>query len=142
VTFHDGSDCSDYDKQDCKGAHLKGLFDSISFRKCLSDFSWGRCPGYPEAGPSRGQAHAVGKQNKSLTYINHDSLLAHLSQGEGSADGAPVEFNRAPDPVYSTPKNQNSVVVEGNIVRCCIISRLIIQLAIIKGAAPSSRMRK
>lgn len=51
-----------------------------------------------------------------LTYVDHDSLLAHLLECKGSADSAPIELDGRTNSVDSTSKNESSVVIEGDIV--------------------------
>lgn len=41
------------------------------------------------------------------TYVDHDSLLAHLLQSESRTDGAPIELDGASDSIYSRPENDN-----------------------------------
>ena len=54
--------------------------------------------------------------------IDHDSLFAHLSQGECSIDGAPVKFHRASNPVHTTPQDDRTMVVKRNVMRRSVIS--------------------
>ncbi|GFF30855.1 LOW QUALITY PROTEIN: hypothetical protein IFM46972_03049 [Aspergillus udagawae] len=48
--------------------------------------------------------------------VDHDSLLAHVPQGEGGVDRTPIEFDRASNTVDTASKNDDTVVIEGDIV--------------------------
>lgn len=61
------------------------------------------------------------KQDEVLTYVNHDSLLAHFSEGLGSADSTPVKLDGASDTVDTASKNHGSLVLKGDIMRRSIV---------------------
>ena len=48
--------------------------------------------------------------------VDHNGLLAHLAEGEGGVDSAPIELDGATDTVHTATQNDSSVVIEGNIV--------------------------
>lgn len=51
------------------------------------------------------------------SYIDHDSLLSELVERKGSIDSTPIELDRASDTVDTASENENTVVIEGDIVR-------------------------
>jgi hypothetical protein len=53
--------------------------------------------------------------------LNHDSLFAHVFQCKCRADRAPIKFHGAANAVYSTAENDDSVVVEGDVVCSCVV---------------------
>jgi hypothetical protein len=71
---------------------------------------------------TKGKLAIIRTRQGSLAYIDHDSLFAHLLQSERCTDCAPIEFNGAANSVHAAAENDDSVVVERNIMSCCIIS--------------------
>ena len=48
--------------------------------------------------------------------IDHDRLLAHVPKFPRAGDGAPVEFNTAPNTVDPTAQDDSTIVVELDVV--------------------------
>lgn len=49
--------------------------------------------------------------------VDHDSLLAELVKRHGSVDSAPIELDGASNTVGTAAEDENTVVVEGDVVR-------------------------
>jgi hypothetical protein len=58
-------------------------------------------------------------------YVDHDSLFAHLLQSERCTDCTPVKFNGAANAVHTAAENDDSVVVETDIMSSCIVGRIL-----------------
>jgi len=55
-------------------------------------------------------------RDKTVTHVNHDSLLTHGSKCLGRAHGAPIELDRASDTVNTASENDGTLVLKGNVV--------------------------
>ncbi len=53
-------------------------------------------------------------RKESLTYIDHDSLFAHLLQCQSRADCAPIEFNGAANAVHAAAENDYCMTQSGS----------------------------
>jgi hypothetical protein len=57
----------------------------------------------------------------SSTHVNHNGLLAERAEGHSGVDSTPIEFDGATDAVDTASKHDDTVVVEGDIMRRGIV---------------------
>lgn len=57
--------------------------------------------------------------------VDHDSLLALLLEGESSIDSTPIELDRTTDTVDTRSEDQNTVVVELDVMSACVVSCIL-----------------
>lgn len=62
------------------------------------------------------QLAIVPRDSGASTHVDHDSLLAHLVERKRGIDGAPIEFDGAANAVDTASKDDDTMVVEGNVV--------------------------
>jgi hypothetical protein len=76
------------------------------------------------------------------TVVDHNRLLSKLVEGHGSVDSAPIKLHRASNAIYTTSKDENTVVIECNIVGGGVVGGLVLRVSNCKRATLECRSNK